>query len=102
MPPLLTEAHAPHSQSEIEGEEAMMGGLCRLVVMVWLRWLVVGLVVRVVWAGCLCCEPLRYLLSCKARKHKCAKKLATNGILGITGKRLMRQNKLLHLIKADQ
>jgi hypothetical protein len=54
MPPLLTEAHALHSQSEIEGEEAMMGGLCGLVVRVWLCWLVVGLVVRVVWAGCLC------------------------------------------------
>jgi transcriptional regulator with XRE-family HTH domain len=76
--------------------------LCqRLVVRVWLCWLVVGLVVRVVWAGCLCCEPLLYLLSCKAHKHKCTKKLATNGILGIAGKLLMRQIKLLHLIKAD-
>ncbi len=42
------------------GGEAMIGGLCRLVVRVWLCWLVVDLVVRVVWAGCLCCEPLRY------------------------------------------
>jgi hypothetical protein len=50
-----------------------MGGLCGLVVRVWLCGLVVGLVLRVVWAGCLCCEPLRYLLSCKAHKHKCAK-----------------------------
>jgi hypothetical protein len=61
MPPLLMEVHAPHSQSEIEGGEggeAMMGGLCGLVVSVWLCWLVVGLVVRVVWAGCLCCKPL--------------------------------------------
>ncbi len=101
MPPLLTEAHAPHSQLEIEGKEAMMGGICKLVVRVWLCWLVVGLVVRVVWAGCLCCEPLQYLLSCKAHKHKRAKKLATNGILGIAGKLSMRQTKLLHLIKAD-
>jgi hypothetical protein len=58
MPPLLTEAHAPHSQSEIEGEEAMMGGSCGLVVRAWLCGLVVGLVVRVVQAGCLCCRPL--------------------------------------------
>ncbi len=79
----------------------MMGGLCGLVVRVWLWGLVVGLVVRIVWAGCLCCKPLQYLLSCKAHKHKCAKKLATNGILGITGKLLMRQTKLLHLIKVD-
>ncbi len=35
-PPLLTEAHALLSQSETEGEEAMMGGLYRLVVRVWL------------------------------------------------------------------
>ncbi len=48
MPPLLMEVYAPHSQSEIEGEEAMMGGLCGLVVRVWLCELVVGLVVRVV------------------------------------------------------
>jgi hypothetical protein len=79
----------------------LMGGLCGLVVRVWLCGLVVGLVVRAVWAGCLCCEPLRYLLSCKAHKHKCVKKLAANGILGIAGKLLMRQTKLLHLIKAD-
>jgi hypothetical protein len=101
MPPLLTEAHAPHSQSEIEGGEAMMGGLCGLVVRVWLCWLVVGLVVRVLWAGCLCCKPLRYLLSCKAHKHRWAKKLATNGILEIARKLSMRQTKLLYLIKAD-
>jgi hypothetical protein len=36
MPPLLMEAHAPHSHLEIEGEEAMMGELCGLVVRVWL------------------------------------------------------------------
>jgi hypothetical protein len=72
----------------------LMGGLCRLVVKVWLCGLVVGLVVRVVWAGCLCCEPLPYLLSCKAHKHKCTKKLATNSILGIAGKLSMSQTKL--------
>jgi hypothetical protein len=33
-----------------------------------------GMVVRVVWAGCVCCEPLRYLLSCEAHTHECAKK----------------------------
>ena len=60
-----------------------------------------GVVVRVVWAGCMCCKPLRYLLSCKAHTHKCAKKLATNGILGIDGKLSMRQAKLLRLIKAN-
>jgi hypothetical protein len=57
--------------------------------------------VRVVWAGCVCCKPLRYLLSCKAHMHKCAKKLTTNGILMIAGKLSMRQTKLLHLIKAN-
>ncbi len=67
----------------------------------------------VVWVGCGSgCEgcvgwlfvlqaSAIYLLSCKAHKHKCAKKLATNSILGILGKLLMRQTKLLHLIKAD-
>ncbi len=45
LPPLLKEAHAPHFQSEAEGEEAMMGGLWVLVVMV------VG---GVVHAGCVC------------------------------------------------
>jgi hypothetical protein len=78
-----------------------MGELCGLVGRVWLCGLVVGLVVRIVWAGCLCCKPLRYLLSCKAHKHKCTKKMATNGILGIAGKLSMRQTKPLHLIKAD-
>jgi hypothetical protein len=33
-----------------------------------------GMVVRVVWAGCVCCKPLQYLLSCEAHTHKCAKK----------------------------
>jgi hypothetical protein len=34
LPPLLEEVHAPHSQLEAEEEEAMMGGLCMLVVCV--------------------------------------------------------------------
>ncbi len=55
---------------------------------------------RVDWAGCVCCKPLRYLLSCEAHTHKCAKKLAANGILGIARKLSMRQAKLLHLIRA--
>jgi hypothetical protein len=78
-----------------------MGGLYPPNVRVWLCWLVVGLVLRVVWAGCWCCKPLQYLLSRKAHKHKCAKKSGTNDILGIAGKLSMRQTKLLHLIKAD-
>jgi hypothetical protein len=78
MPPWLMEEHALHSQSVIGsngGKKAMMGGLCRLVVMVRLCGLVVGLVVRIGRAGCLCGDPLQYLLSCycKAHKHKCAK-----------------------------
>jgi hypothetical protein len=43
LPPLLKEAHAPHPMLEAEGEEAMMGGLWVLVVMV---------VWGVVHAGC--------------------------------------------------
>ncbi len=31
LSPLLDEAHAPHTQSEAEEEEAMMGWLCMLV-----------------------------------------------------------------------
>ncbi len=42
---MLEEAHAPHSQSEAEEEEAMMGGL-------WV--LVVRVVCGVVRAGCVC------------------------------------------------
>jgi hypothetical protein len=34
LAPLLEEVHAPRSQSEAEEEEAMMGGLCVLVVRV--------------------------------------------------------------------
>jgi hypothetical protein len=45
LPPLFEEVHAPNSQSEAEEEEAMMGGLWVLVVMV---------VCRVVHAGCVC------------------------------------------------
>ncbi len=33
--------------------------------------------------------------------HKCTKISANHGILGIAGKLLMRQAKLLHLIKAN-
>ncbi len=36
LPPLLDEAHAPHTQLEAEEEEVMMGWLCMLVVRVWL------------------------------------------------------------------
>ncbi len=97
---LLTMAKRLRDEEGISLRKSM-GGLCGLVVRIWLCGLVVGLVVRVVWAGCLCCKPLRYLLSCKAHEHKCAKKSATNGILGIAGKLSMRQTKLLHLIKAD-
>ncbi len=60
-----------------------------------------GMVVSVVWAGCVCCKPLPYLLSCKAHTHKCIKNLANHGILGIAGKLLRRQAKLLHLIRAN-
>ncbi len=45
LPPVLEEAHAPHSQSEAEEEEAMMAGL-------WV--LVVRVVCVVVRAGCVC------------------------------------------------
>jgi hypothetical protein len=48
LPPLLKEAHAPYSQLEAEGEEAMMGGLWVLVVTV--VWGVVHLVVCVLQA----------------------------------------------------
>jgi hypothetical protein len=36
LPPLLDEAHAPHTQLEAEEEETMMGWLSMLVVRVWL------------------------------------------------------------------
>ncbi len=37
----------------------------------------------------------------EALVQKCMKNLANQGILGIAGKLLMRQLKLLHLIKAN-
>ncbi len=40
LPPLLDEVHAPHTQSEAEEEEAMMGWFCLLVVKVWFEGLV--------------------------------------------------------------
>ncbi len=51
LPPLLEEAHAPHSQSEAEEEEAMIRGLWVLVVTV--VWVVVC--VGCVCAVCPCC-----------------------------------------------
>jgi hypothetical protein len=51
FPPLLEEAHAPHSQLEAEEEEAMIRGLWVLVVTV------VWVVVR---AGCVCCASLLF------------------------------------------
>jgi hypothetical protein len=67
FPPLLEEAHAPHSQSEAEEEEAMIQGLWVLVVMV-------------VWGV----VPAGFV--CAAR----TKKSANHSILGIAGKLLMR------------
>ncbi len=49
LPPLLEEAHAPHSQSGAEEEEAMIGGF-------WV--LVVTGVCGVVHAGCACAASL--------------------------------------------
>jgi hypothetical protein len=37
----------------------------------------------------------------EAHTHKCIKNLVNHGILGIAGKLVMRQGKLLHLIKAN-
>ena len=37
----------------------------------------------------------------EAQEQKCIKNLANHSILGITGKLVMRQAKLLHLIKAN-
>jgi hypothetical protein len=61
LPPLLEEAHAPHSQSDGEEEEAMMGGL-------WV--LVVTVVCGVLRAGFVCasCEPLFFCLATKNRQ----------------------------------
>jgi hypothetical protein len=93
LPPLLEEVHAPHSQSEAEEEEAMMGGLWVLVVTVSCVWGAVGCAC---WL-CVCCKPL---LFCQDHTHKCTKKLANHGILGTARKLSMRQTKLLHFIKA--
>jgi hypothetical protein len=54
---LLTMAKRLRDEEGISLRKSM-GGLCGLVVRVWLCGLVVGLVLRVVWVGCLCCEPL--------------------------------------------
>ncbi len=90
LPPLLDEAHSPHSQSEAEEEEAMMGGL-------WV--LVVTVVCRVVCAGCVCAASLCCFV--KLTRMECTKKLANHSILGIARKLSMRRTKLLHLIKAN-
>jgi hypothetical protein len=37
----------------------------------------------------------------EAHTQKCIKKLVNHGILGVTGKLVMRQAKLLHLIKVN-
>ncbi len=54
-----------------------------------------GLCVLVV---CVLCTPVVLL---EAHAQKCIKKLANHGILGIAGKLVMRQTKLLHLIKVN-
>jgi hypothetical protein len=53
LPPLLEEAHAPHSQLEAEEEEAMMGGL-------WV--LVMRVVCGVMHAGCVCAASPCYFV----------------------------------------
>jgi hypothetical protein len=73
LPPLLQETHAPHSQSEAEEEEAMMGGLWVLVVRV-----VCG-VGCACWL-CVCCEPL---LFCQDHTHKCTKNRQTTAYWGL-------------------
>ncbi len=61
--------------------------------------LVVMVECGVVHAGCVCAEASVVLL--EAHAQKCIKSLTNHGILGIAGKLLMRQAKLLHLIKAN-
>ncbi len=66
---------------------------------------------RVVGAGCDgCVWVLCKLVVCvlrapvvllEAHTHKCIKNLANHGTLGISGKLLTRQAKLLHLIRAN-
>jgi hypothetical protein len=86
----LEEVHAPHSQSKAEEEEALIRGLWVLVVTV--VWGVVH--AGFVCAACPCCFVR---LTC----INAPQKSANHGILGIAGKLLMRQSKLLHLIKVN-
>jgi hypothetical protein len=58
-----------------------------------------------VW-GCACwlcvsCAPLLFCVLLEAHMQKCIKNLANHGILGIAGKLMMRQAKLLNFIKAN-
>ena len=92
LPPMLEEAHAPHSQSKAEEQEAVMGGLWVLVVMV---------VCGVVRAGCVCAACPCCFVRIEAHAQKCIKNLANHVILGIAGKLLTRRAKLLHLIMAN-
>jgi hypothetical protein len=78
FPPLLEEAHAPHSQLEAEEEEAMIRGLWVLVVMV---------VWGVVCAGLCVLSASVVLLGLRAEVHQ---KSSNHGILGIAKKLLMR------------
>jgi hypothetical protein len=91
LPPLLKEVHAPYSQLEADGEEAMMGGLWVLVVTV--VWVVV------VHAGCVCAaSPCCFVrLACIS----VPKYLENHGILGIARKLSMRQTKLIYFTKAN-
>jgi hypothetical protein len=86
FPPFLEEAHAPHSQLEAEEEEAMIGGLCVLVM-------------KVICGGFVCaarpCSCVR--LTCKS----VPKNQENHGILGIAGKVFSRQSNLSHLIKQE-
>jgi hypothetical protein len=61
--------------------------------------LVVTVVCGVVSADFVCVARPVVLL--EAHVQKCIKNLANHGILGITGKLVMRRAKLLHLIKAN-
>ncbi len=61
----------------------------------WLWQLCVGLCMLVV---CVLHTPVVLL---EAHAQKCIKNLAKHGILGIAGKLMMQQAKLLHLIKAN-
>ena len=61
----------------------------------WLCWLCVGFCLLDV---CVLHTPVVLL---EAHAKKCIKNLANHGILGIARKLVMRQAKLLHLIKAN-